>query len=120
MKYVLMIYEDENAGWRTLSPAEQKEFFGGYGQLTQELKEGGRFAGGARLQPTTAATSVRLRSGERLITDGPFAETREHLGGFYVIEASDLDEAVEVASRIPSVRLGTIEIRPVVETPSGG
>jgi len=114
MKYMLLIYDDERA-WGKLSGAEQQQVFGEYGQFTQQIKSSGNYLTGAQLQPTSAATSVRVRDGKRLITDGPFAETREQLGGYYLIDATNLDEALAIAGRIPSARMGTIEVRPVVE-----
>ena len=86
-----------------------------YGQFSADIKASGNYLAGAQLQPTTTATSVRVRDGKRLVTDGPFAETREQLGGYYLVEAKDLDEAIGIAARIPSARIGTIEVRPVVE-----
>ncbi len=86
-------------------------------QFTQEIKASGKYVAGARLHPTTSATSVRVRDGKRLVTDGPFAETREQLGGYYLIDANDLDEAIAVAARIPGARMGTIEVRPVMDVP---
>ena len=86
-------------------------------QFTQEIKASGQYVAGARLHPTTSATSVRVRDGKRLVTDGPFAETREQLGGYYLIDANDLDEAIAVAARIPGARMGTIEVRPVMDVP---
>jgi hypothetical protein len=114
MKYMLLIHDDEQ-GWAKLSEAERQKMYAEYGQFGQQIKAAGQHLAGAQLQPTTMATSVRVRDGKRLVTDGPFAETREQLGGYYLIEAKDLDEAIGVAARIPSARFGTIEVRPVVE-----
>jgi hypothetical protein len=117
MQYALLIYDDENV-FANMSEAElghvMQEYFG----YTKELRDKGAFVDGNQLQPTRAATSVRIREGERLVTDGPFAETKETLGGYYIIEAESLDEAIEWASKIPSARLGTIEVRPVVQVPA--
>lgn len=117
MKYMLLIYEDEK-GWANLSQAESGKIFGEYMQFTEAIKGSGNYQAGAPLQPTTTATSVRVRDGKRLVTDGPFAETREQLGGYYLIEAKNLDEAIGIAARIPSVRAGTIEVRPIMEIPA--
>jgi hypothetical protein len=117
MKYMLLIY-DEEQGWGILGEADKQKMFGEYMQFTQQIKSGGQYVAGAQLHPTTAATSVRVRDGKQLVTDGPFAETREQLGGYYLIDAKDLDEAKAIAARIPSARLGTIEVRPVVEMPA--
>ena len=114
MKYVLLICDDEKA-WGTMSETERKQIYGEYGQFSQEIRSSGHYVTGAQLQPTSAATSVRVRVGKRLVTDGPFAETREQLGGYYLIDAKDLDEAIAIAARIPSARLGTVEVRPLVE-----
>ena len=114
MKYMLLIHDDEKA-WGTLSEAERQRIYGEYRQFGQQIKDAGHYLAGAQLQPTTMATSVRVRDGKRLVTDGPFAETREQLGGYYLVDAKDLDEAIGIAARIPSARLGTIEVRPVVE-----
>jgi hypothetical protein len=114
MKYTLMIYDDEKS-WGKLSEAEQRQMMAEYRQLTQQLKDAGQFVAGEQLHPTSAATSVRIRNGKRVVTDGPFAETREQLGGYYLINTRNLDDAIEVASQIPSARLGAVEIRPVVE-----
>jgi hypothetical protein len=114
MKYMLLIYDDEK-GWAKMTEAERQQIFGEYGQLTQQVKADGQWVAGSQLHPTSAATSVQVRNGKRLLTDGPFAETREQLGGYYLVEARDLDEAIGIASRIPSARLGTIEVRPVVD-----
>lgn len=114
MKYMLLIYDDPKI-WAGLSQEEQSGLMGEYFQFTGEIKASGHYIAGDPLQPTSTATSVRLREGKRMLTDGPFAETREQLGGYYMIRARDLDEAISIAARIPSVRLGTIEVRPVME-----
>ncbi|MGH2534664.1 MAG: YciI family protein [Thermomicrobiales bacterium] len=111
MRYMLLIYQDE----QTLDDAVREQCYGESVDLAHELNAAGQFVASAPLQPTSAATSVRVREGKRLVTDGPFAETREQLGGYYLIDADNLDEAVEVAGRIPGARRGTIEVRPVVE-----
>ncbi|MDQ3281560.1 MAG: YciI family protein [Acidobacteriota bacterium] len=116
MKYVLLIYEDPNV-WNAMPAAERDSIMAEYGTFTREIIASGHFAGGEQLHEPSRATSVRLREGKRLVHDGPFAETREHLGGYYVIEAKDLDDALSIAERIPSARIGTIEVRPVVPTP---
>jgi hypothetical protein len=116
MKYMMLIYDDEQA-WEKLSETEKNKIYGEYGQFSQQIRSGGQYVAGSQLQPTSAATSVRLRNGKQLVTDGPFAETREQLGGYYLIEARDLDEAIAIAGRIPSARQGTIEVRPLVEVP---
>jgi hypothetical protein len=118
MKYILLIYHEEQA-WDQRTEAERQQIYGEYRQLIQELKTNGQYLAGNQLQPTTAATGVRERDGKQLVTDGPFAETREQLGGFFLIEAKDLDEAISIAGRIPSVRTGTIEVRPVMEATAG-
>ena len=117
MKYMLLIYDNEQA-WAKLSENEQRKIYADYGQFTQETKSSGNYLAGAQLHPIASATSVRVRDGKELVTDGPFAETHEQLGGYYLIEAKDLDEATSIAARIPSARIGTIEVRPVVERPA--
>ncbi len=114
MKYMLLIYDEEQA-WSKFSEAERQQIFGEYMQFTQQIKSSGHHLASAPLHPTSAATCVRVRNGKRLVTDGPFAETREQLGGYYLIDAKDLDEAIALAARIPSARLGTVEVRPVME-----
>ena len=114
MKYMLLIHDEEQA-WGKLSEPERQKIYGEYGQFGQELKAGGHYLAGSQLQPTSTATSVRVRDGKLLVTDGPFAETREQLGGYYLVDAKNLDEAIGIAARIPSARMGTIEVRPVVE-----
>ena len=114
MKYLLLICHDEQAFDR-LSEPERQDVYGEYRQFTRQIQASGHHLGGSQLHPAAAATSVRVRNGKRLVTDGPFAETREQLGGYFVIEAKDLDEAIAIAERVPSARVGTIEIRPVME-----
>ncbi len=111
MKYMLLVYLDEQA----LSEAEREHCYVESAQLTQQLNSTGQYLGASPLHPISTATSVRVRDGKRFVTDGPFAETREQLGGYYLIDASDLDEAIHIAERIPPARFGTIEIRPVME-----
>ena len=111
MKYLLLIYMGENA----MSEADREHCYVESTQLAHDLKAKGQYLGANPLHPVTTATSVRVRDGKRLVTDGPFAETREHLGGYFLIDAKDLDEAIRIASRIPGARKGTVEIRPVLE-----
>ena len=113
MKYMLLVYLDEHA----LSETEREHCYVESAQLTQDLNASGNYITAGPLQPTSTATSLRVRDGRRLVTDGPFAETREQLGGYYVIEARDLQEAMGIAERIPVARMGTIEIRPVLDIP---
>jgi hypothetical protein len=113
MRYMLLVYLDEQA----LSETERAECYVESAQLTQELNTSGHYLAAAPLHPTTTATSVRVRDGKPLVTDGPFAETREQLGGYFLINARDLDEAIGIAARIPVARMGTVEIRPVIEIP---
>ncbi len=113
MRYMLLIYLDEQA----LSEAEREECYGESAQLAQELNSNRQYLAANPLHPTSTATSVRVRDGRRLVTDGPFAETREQLGGYFLIDAEDLDEAIGIAARIPMARKGTVEVRPVVEIP---
>ena len=114
MQYLLLIYRDELAAENTrtthANEAMQKE----YGAFTQEIIKSGNFKAGDALQPTKTATTVRVRSGKTLTTDGPFAETKEQLAGYYLVEAKNLDEAIALAARIPNARDGSIEVRPVV------
>jgi hypothetical protein len=114
MKYMLLIYHAEQA-WNELDEAARQQIFLEYRKLRGELQSSSKFLSGSQLQATTSATSIRIRSGEVLVTDGPFAETHEQLGGYFLIEANDLDEAIAVAKQIPSARMGTIEVRPLVE-----
>jgi hypothetical protein len=111
MRYMLLVY----AGEQALDEKAREHCYGESVQLTHELNSSGHYLAAAPLHPTSTATSVRLRDGKRLVTDGPFAETREQLGGYYLINARDLDEAIGIAARIPGAKWGTIEIRPVIE-----
>ncbi len=113
MRYMLLIYLRE----RALEDAERQACYEESIALAQDLRASGHYVDAAPLHPTELATSVRVRDGRRLVTDGPFAETHEQLGGFFMIEARDLDEAIAVAARIPMARKGTVEVRPVVEIP---
>lgn len=114
MKYMLLIYHDE-AGWSGKSENERQEIYAEYRQLIGELSSRGQYVAGDELQPAATATSVRVREGKQMVTDGPFAETREQVGGFFMIEANNQQEATSIAARIPSARMGVIEVRPVVE-----
>ena len=114
MKYMLLIYHNEQ-DWNALSEAERKQTYAEYMKLGADLQAKGHLVDGSELQPVTTATSVRVRDGKELITDGPFAETHEQLGGYYLIEAANLDEATKIAARIPSARTGTVEVRPLAE-----
>jgi hypothetical protein len=115
MQYLLLIYQNDKA-WDALTEAERGGAFAEYMQFTNDIKASGHFRAGDALQPISTATSVRVRNGKTQTTDGPFAETREQLGGYYLIEAEDLDEATKIAARIPDARIGdgVIEIRPVM------
>jgi hypothetical protein len=113
MKYMLLIYTDEGA-W---TESEREHCYVDSTRLTHELNAKRQYLGAAPLHPVSTATSVRIRDGKRLVTDGPFAETREQLGGFFLVEAQDLDEAIGIAARIPGARKGTVEVRPVVDLP---
>ena len=111
MKYMLLVYTDE----KTWTEGEREHCYTESTQLTHELNAKGQYLGAAPLHPVATATSVRVRNGKQLLTDGPFAETHEQLGGFFLIEATDLNEAIAIAARIPGARKGTVEVRPVVE-----
>jgi hypothetical protein len=113
MKYMLLIYADEQA-W---TEPERQHCYGESTQLAHTLKSNGQFLAASPLQPVSTATSVQVRNGKRLVTDGPFAETREQLGGYFMVDAKNLDEAIDIAGRIPGARKGTVEIRPLVEIP---
>jgi len=112
MQYLLMIYRNE-ADLGKMDAAARKNMTAEYGVFTQSIIQSGHFKAGDGLQPTSTATTVRVRDGKTLTTDGPFAETREQLGGYYMVEAKDLDEAMAIAARIPSARVGAIEVRPI-------
>lgn len=111
MKYILLIYMAENA----LSETEREHCYVESAQLAQDLDAKGKFLSAAPLHSIATATSVQVRNGKSLVTDGPFAETREQLGGFFLIDAQDLDEAIAIATQIPGAKVGTVEIRPVIE-----
>src|SRR5437660_12014411 len=113
MTYMLLVYLDEQA----LSESEREKCYGESARLAQDLHTSGQYLAASPLHPVATATSVRIREGKSLVTDGPFAETREQLGGFYIVDAKDLDEAIGVAKRIPPASKGTIEIRPVLDIP---
>jgi hypothetical protein len=112
MQYLLMIYQNE-VEYAKNDAATSQKMLAEYQAFTQAIVQSGNFKAGDRLQPTTTATTVRVRDGKVLTTDGPFAETREQLGGYYLIEAKDLNAAIEIAARIPSARIGSIEVRPI-------
>jgi hypothetical protein len=114
MKYLCLIYDDEKK-WETMSKAEADAYMGEYFAFTDGIKASGHYIGGEALQPVATATTVRSRNGKLSTTDGPFAETKEQLGGYYLIEARDLNDALQVAQKIPSVRTGSIEVRPIQE-----
>ena len=111
MKYMMLVYLDE----QVMSDSEREHCYVESADLAQQLSSSGNYIQASPLHPVSTATSVRVRDGKRLVTDGPFAETREQLGGYYLIDARDLDEAIEIAERIPPSRFGTVEIRPVME-----
>ncbi len=111
MRYMLLIYGDEHA----LDDAERERCYQESTELAHKINANRQFVAASTLQPTATATSVRVRDGKRMVTDGPFAETREQLGGFFMIDVADLDEAIAIAAQIPNARRGTVEIRPVVE-----
>ena len=112
MKYLCLIYDDESR-WATMSKEDADAMMGEYFAFTEGIRKSGQYLAGEALKPVQTATSVRVRNGRTTTTDGPFAETKEQLGGFYMIDARDLNEAIQIASRIPSARTGTIEVRPV-------
>ena len=114
MRYMLLICSDESAVG-ALSPEEGSAMLAEYGTFMEEMNRRGVLQGGERLRPTTDATTVRVRDGEVLTSDGPFAETKEQVGGFYIVDCKDLDEAIEIGSKIPAARMGTIEVRPIWE-----
>ena len=114
MQYLCLIYEDERA-WEKLPANESAKIIGEFHAFTESLKKSGHYVGGNALQPTHTATTVRVRQGKVGTTDGPFAETKEQLGGYYLLKARDLNEAIQLAARIPGARFGSVEVRPVME-----
>jgi hypothetical protein len=116
MQYMLLIYGNE-AAMKTATQADRDAMFRSYHDYTQSIIKSGNMKAGDALQPTATATTVRVRDGKTLTTDGPFAETREQLGGYYLVEAKDLDEATKLAARIPGAQVGSIEVRPVMQLP---
>jgi len=114
MRYLCLIYDEEKK-MAAMSKGEQDAFMGEYFAFTEDVKKSGHYIGGEALQPVGTATTVRVRSGKMSTTDGPFAETKEQLGGYYLINAKDLNDALQVASRIPSAKTGTVEVRPIQE-----
>lgn len=114
MEYMLLIYSSEADG-KKMSAAEGHQIFQEYMTFTQDLTKAGKNKGGAPLEQTTTATTVRVRNGKTVVTDGPFAETKEQLGGYYLVESKDLDEAISIAARIPGAKHGSIEVRPIMK-----
>ena len=114
MRYLCLIYSDESQ-WEKLSRGDMDSMMSEYFAFTKDIKKSGHYVGGDELQSTRTATTVRVRNGKISTTDGPFAETKEQLGGYYLINAKDLNDAIQVAARIPSVRVGSIEVRPIQE-----
>ena len=118
MQYMLLIYDDEKR-WKSMPETELNKVMQEYGEFTQGIVKSDHFRAGSQLQPTSTATTVRERAGRTTTTDGPFAETKEQLGGYYLIECRDLDEAIAIAARVPSVRVGgSVEVRPLVSRPA--
>jgi hypothetical protein len=114
MEYLLLIYGQESL-WNEMSEAEKGQMIQDYYAFTESIRGSGHYKGGNPLQPIATATTVRVRDGKTMATDGPFAETREQLGGYYLVDAKDLDEALAVAARIPGARVGSIEVRPIMK-----
>ena len=114
MQYLLLIYDDEKV-WASMPKADSDKYFAEYGAFTQDIIKSGKFKAGDALQPVHTATTVRVRGGKVTTTDGPFAETKEQLGGYYLVDAENLDEAIAIAARIPSARIGSIEVRPIMK-----
>lgn len=114
MRYLCLIYEDEKR-WESMPKEQAEAMMGEYGAFTEDIRKNGQYLAGEALQATPTATTVRVRNGKLSTTDGPFAETKEQLGGYYLIDAKDLNEAIQLSARIPSARFGSIEIRPVME-----
>ena len=122
MKYVILIYDENSANPspEPPDPAVWGEIMGDYNAYTQMLRDTNRYLGGEALEPVTTATTVRVQDGKRITTDGPFAETKEALGGFYLVEAKDLDEALDLAAQCPGAKFGSIEVRPVIDFSNAG
>src|SRR5262245_3844227 len=116
MRYMLLVHHSEE-GFGQLEEIEQQKMRAESVQLANDLNSTGHYLDAAPLQPTSATTSVKVRQGKRILTDGPFAETREQLGGYFLIDASNLEEAIDIAARIPGARIGTVEVRPILELP---
>ena len=116
MRYMLLIY-DREVDWEALNEKDKGAIFREYGVFSESIKKSGKHLASDPLQPVSTATTVRVRNGKTLTTDGPFAETREQLGGYYIVDAKDLDEATALAAQIPSARTGSIEVRPIMEMP---
>jgi hypothetical protein len=114
MRYLCLIYDDEK-GMAAMAKADMDAMMGDYFTFTDDIKKSGHYVAGEALHPVATATTLRTRNGKTTTTDGPFAETKEQLGGFYLIEAKDLNEALQIAGRIPSAKFGSIEVRPVVD-----
>ncbi len=114
MEYMLLIYNSE-ADAKKMSAAEQGQVYQEYMTFTEDLSKSGKNKGGNALDGTSTATTVRVRNGKTVVTDGPFAETKEQLGGYYLVEAKDLDEAISIAARIPGSKYGSIEVRPIMK-----
>jgi hypothetical protein len=117
MQYMLLIYQSEGL---KLGPSEESQMMQEYMAFTQDIVKSGKFKAGDRLESTDSATTVQVRNGKMVSTDGPFAETKEQLGGYYIVEASDLDEAISIAARIPGARTGSIEVRPIFNMQAPG
>jgi len=113
MQYLLLIYGEEKR-WNTMSPTEHDKILNEYMDYTKSIAQSGNYKGGNELDVTTTAKTVRVRDNQQVVTDGPFAETKEQLGGYYLVEAKDVNEALKLAARIPSARWGSIEVRPVI------
>ena len=118
MKYLCLIYEDEKA-WEKMPKEQADAMFGEYFSFTEGIKQSGHLLGGEALQPTQSATTLRVRNGKVSTTDGPFVETKEQLGGYYLINAKDLNDAIQVAAKIPGARYGAVEVRPIMEFNQG-
>jgi hypothetical protein len=114
MKYLCLIYDEEKK-MNEMAKSEADAFMGEYFQFTEGIQKSGHYVSGEALQPVQTATTVRIRNGKMSTTDGPFAETKEQLGGFYLINARDLNDAIQVAAKIPSAKLGSVEVRPIME-----